>query len=324
MLWRRRAWRARAIAWAGRRLRERGLAITGEAEQFHVRPWSTVIRLPTERGTVFFKATWPPQRFEAGLTAAIAQWAPDDVGRTLAIDAKRGWLLLEDAGPRLRQTITKDRDIRHWHRVLPQYAELQIAMSSHIRQALKLGTPDRRATALARQYARLLEEPYLLRVGLDEGLTKAQEIKLRDLSRHVRAWAGEISIVPDTIQHDDLHDGQVFLRDGHYRILDWGDACVSHPFLSMSVVERSVAYTLRLEPGSREISWLRDLYLEPFTGFASGPRLRAIYPIAIRLGWISRALSWAAVVRNLSAREKRKERGDVPRSLGRFLDLTSA
>ena len=186
MLWRRRAWRARAIAWAGRRLRERGLAITGEAEQFHVRPWSTVIRLPTERGTVFFKATWPPQRFEAGLTAAIAKWAPDDVGRTLAIDAKRGWLLLEDAGPRLRQTITKDRDIRHWHRVLPQYAELQIAMSSHIRQALKLGTPDRRATALARQYARLLDEPFLLRVGLKEGLTKAQDIKLRELSPQVR------------------------------------------------------------------------------------------------------------------------------------------
>ena len=112
MLWRRRAWRARAIAWAVRRLRERGLAITGEAEQFHIRRWSTVIRLPTNRGAVFFKATWPPQRFEAGLTAAIAKWAPDDVGRTLAIDAKRGWLLLEDAGPRLRQTITKDRDIR--------------------------------------------------------------------------------------------------------------------------------------------------------------------------------------------------------------------
>ncbi len=301
MPWRRRAWRARAIAWAGRRLRERGLAITGEAEQFHIRPWSTVIRLPTERGRVFFKATWPPQRFEAGLTAAITKWAPDDVGRTLAIDAKRGWLLLEDAGPRLRQTITKDRDIRHWHRVLPQYAELQIAMSSHIRQALKLGTPDRRAPALASQYARLLDEPFLLRVGLKEGLTKAQDM---------------------TIQHDDLHDGQIFLRDGHYRILDWGDACVSHPFLSMSVVERSVAYTLRLEPGSREISRLRDLYLEPFTGSASGPRLRAIYPIAIRLGWISRALSWAALVRYLSAREKRKERGDVPRSLGRFLDPT--
>jgi len=130
--------------------------------------------------------------------------------------------------------------------------------------------------------------------------------------------------VPDTIQHDDLHDGQVFVKDGRYRILDWGDACVSHPFLSMSVVERSVAYTLGLKPGSRELVRLRDIYLEPFTAFASAAKLRAIYPIAIRLGWISRALSWAALVRYLSTNEKRKERGDVPRSLGRFLDPTSA
>jgi hypothetical protein len=114
------------------------------------------------------------------------------------------------------------------------------------------------------------------------------------------------------------------VKDGRYRILDWGDACISHPFLSMSVVERSVAYTLKLKPGSREIARLRDIYLEPFTTFASASQLRAIYPIAIRLGWISRALSWATLVPYLSQTEKRKERGDVPRSLGRFLDPTSA
>jgi hypothetical protein len=139
----------------------------------------------------------------------------------------------------------------------------------------------------------------------------------------VRTWTREISIVPDTIQHDDLHDGQVFLRDRHYRILDWGDAVVSHPFYSMSVVERSVAYTLKLKPGSREVTRLRDLYLEPFTKFASARELRASYSIAIRLGWISRALSWASVVPDLSPAKKREERGDVPRSLGRFLDPTA-
>ena len=320
MLWRRRAWRARAMAWVGRQLRQRGIAIIGEADQFHVVPWSTVFRVPTERGDVFFKATWPGQRREARITGALARWAPDDVGTPLAIDAVRGWLLLGDAGPRLRQIITKDRDIRHWHRVLPQYAELQIAIAPHARELLRLGAPDRRARGLATEYERLLDEHSLLRVGLKEGLTRLQDRALRDVVPEVRTLAREISIVPDTIQHDDLHDGQVFVQDGHYRILDWGDAVVSHPFYSMSVVERSVAYTLKLKPGSREITRLRDLYLEPFTKFASAKELRSAYRVAIRLGWISRALTWASVVPHLSPAKQREERGDVPRSLGRFLD----
>jgi hypothetical protein len=29
--------------------------------------------------------------------------------------------------------------------------------------------------------------------------------------------------IPETVQHDDLHDGQVFVRDGRYLFFDWGD-----------------------------------------------------------------------------------------------------
>jgi hypothetical protein len=323
MPWRRRAWRARAIRWAERRLAERNIHLTGKPDQFHVRTWSTVIRLPTDRGTVFFKAVCPPLRFEAGLTAALAKWAPDDVGVPPAVDPQRGWLLLEDSGERLREILAKDRDIRHWHRILPQYAELQIALAAHTRQALRLGAPDRRGRALATQYPAMLERPSLLRVGLEEGVTKNRESKLRDLAPQLPAWTEALGVVPDTIQHDDLHDGQVFVKDGRYRVLDWGDSCVSHPFLSMSVVERSVAHTFKLKPGSREIARLRDLYLEPFTLFASAQKLRSVYPMALRIGWISRALSWATLIPYLSRAENRRERGDVPRSLGRFLDPTS-
>src|SRR5207253_11324769 len=35
MVWRDRAWRAKAIAWAARRLAERGRRVTGKAEQIH-------------------------------------------------------------------------------------------------------------------------------------------------------------------------------------------------------------------------------------------------------------------------------------------------
>jgi hypothetical protein len=312
------------MRWAERRLAERDIRITGKPDQFHVRTWSTVVRLPTDHGAIFFKAVWRPLRFEAGLTAAMATWAPDDVGIPLAVDERRGWLLLEDGGQRLREILAQDRDIHHWHRILPQYAQLQIGVAPHIRHALKLGAPDRRGRALAAQYASLIARSSLVRTGLQDGLTKRQEAQLRESLPQLRAWFDVLNIVPDTVQHDDLHDGQVFVQEGRYRILDWGDSCVSHPFFSMSVVERSVAHTFNLKPGSHELTRLRDIYLEPFTTFASAHKLRAIYPVAIRLGWVSRALSWATLVPYLSERDQRKERGDLPRSLRRFLDPTSA
>ncbi len=242
MVWRDRDWRDEAIAWAERRLAERGRRVSGKAEQIHVVPWSTVLRIPTDRGAVYFKATWPPQRHEAAITEALARWAPDQGTAVLALDRRRGWLLAEDAGPRLREVLAKDRDIRRWHAVLPRYAELQLKTAPHVSELLKLDVPDRRADALAMSYERLLKDRSLMRIGLKEGLSAVQHERLRGMVPQVREWAMAISAaIPATIQHDDLHDGQVFVRDGHYRILDWGDACVSHPFYSLSVILRSTS-----------------------------------------------------------------------------------
>lgn len=145
----------------------------------------------------------------------MARWAPDRVTAVLAIDRRRGWFLAEDAGPRLREVFAKQRDIRHWHVALPLYAELQLESPPHATELLKLAAPDRRAQALARSYERVLEDRSLTRVGLKEGLTPAQHRRLRSLVPQVREWAMAISAaIPDTLQHDDLHDGQVFVRDG--------------------------------------------------------------------------------------------------------------
>lgn len=38
-----------------------------------------------------------------------------------------------------------------------------------------------------------------------------------------------------TVEHNDLHDGNVFARNG--RIFDWGDAVITHPFLSVRMFE---------------------------------------------------------------------------------------
>src|SRR5262249_60282072 len=111
--------------------------------------------------------------------------------------------------------------------------------------------------------------------------------------REAAARLAEIG-VPESIQHDDLHDGQVFVRDGGYRVIDWGDASVGHPFLTLVVTERVFRYGLHLDDA--EIARLRDAYLEPFTDHVPRAAIEASLQDVRLLGSITRALAWARIL----------------------------
>jgi aminoglycoside phosphotransferase (APT) family kinase protein len=97
--------------------------------------------------------------------------------------------------------------------------------------------------------------------------------------------------IPDTIQHDDLHDGQVCVRDGRHLVLDWGDSCVTHPFLSLAVpLEGVIAWGLDDVEDSVDTAPFRDAYLAPFAERYDGD-LAAASRIAVRLGWACRAVN---------------------------------
>ena len=83
---------------------------------------------------------------------------------------------------------------------------------------------------------------------------------MRELADELAAYG-----LPELLQHDDLHDGQVFVRDGRHLLMDWGDACISHPFFTLSVtLEGVIAWGLDDEEDSEDIAPYRDAYLEPF------------------------------------------------------------
>ena len=280
LVWTRPEWLAEAGAW----IRER-VDVTGEIEQPHVRWWSTVLRVPTADDDLFFKAVAPIHRFEAPLTARLAELQPGRVTEVVAVDPERGWFLMRDAGTRLRELLETRHDLHHWERVLPEYARLQLEVATHAGEFLALGTPDERLAVLPDLFRELLAtRPHGLTT--DE-LRQAHEAVPRFEEMCLALADDGLS---ETIQHDDLHDGQVFVRDGRYLVFDWGDSCVSHPLLSLTVLLRSTASGLGLEPGGPDLRRLRDAYLEPF---ARGPE---IAEVAYRVGTIARAIAWKRMV----------------------------
>jgi hypothetical protein len=219
MIWTEPAWIERATAWI-----RSHVAVAGEIEQPHVRPWSTVMRVPSAGGAVWFKASMPLLAREAGVIEVLARRRSELVPELLAVEHRNGWMLQTDGGSRLREVAAGEESRRFWAELLPLYAELQVETAADVAELLAAGAPDRRLAAL----------PELAKEVVGDGA----------LVRHVARLAGELAALglPETIQHDDFHDGNVFVRDGRYVFFDWGDSCVSHPFFTLVVTLGSIAY----------------------------------------------------------------------------------
>jgi len=321
LLWTQPAWLEQVHRWIESQLQALGLEMTGPIEQSHIRPWSTVLRFPTPARLLYFKATPAAFAQEAALTAALAQWCPEATVPVLAADTQKGWLLLQDGGIPLRQILQADRDIRHWQRVLPVYAQMQKALAPRVADLLALGVPDRRLTRLPFLYRRLLEDTDILGVGQADGLSAEEYRRLQALTPQVENMCGELAAcgVAETLQHDDLHDGNILVNQGRYLPFDWGDSCVSHPFFTLLVVRRSVERTLALPEGDPALMQLVDAYLGEWAEEFAPHDLRHACDLAQRLGMLSRALTWYGLIVRLEGQLSEDHRWAVSGWLQEFL-----
>jgi hypothetical protein len=113
---------------------------TAPIEQPHVRPWSTVLRVPTREGHLFFKANAPAFAHEAAILERLVPLAPDLLAELVALDRDRRWFLLRHAGDRVRE-LPSDAP---WQDVLAHYADLQSAAAPLADELVAAGVPEAR------------------------------------------------------------------------------------------------------------------------------------------------------------------------------------
>jgi phosphotransferase family enzyme len=259
------------------------------------------MRVPTDDGPLWFKASIDALSHDAAVITILARRRPDAVPELAAADLETGWMLMRDGGVRMREA---GQDLARWEEMLACYAELQIDAEETRDELLAHRVPDRRLAIFPDLFEQMLGDPAARGDGLPEALTDDELRRLHERSPEVRAMCEQLTAlgVPETIQHDDLHDANVFLRDGRFVFFDWGDSCVSHPLLSMMVPLYGVlARLLDPETGHGDVSRFRDAYLEPFTHFAPRPQLLEASPAAIDLGVICRGLSWLDTLGGIEA-----------------------
>ena len=311
------AWLAEAHGWIAEGVDALGARPTGPIEQPHVRQWSTALRVPTTGGDLWFKANLPVLAYEARVVQALSRVRPDLVPQLVAVEPERGWMLMRHGGERLREVVARERGFERWLDVLPLYGELQLAGASLAEELVAVGTPDLRLARLPQVYARLVDET--------EGLEPENRERLIERAADVDAMCAVLagSSIPESIQHNDLHDGQVFVSGRRYLVFDWGDSCVSHPFTTMSVtLEGLIAWGLDDVERSVDTTPYRDAYLEPFSGRAPREELEASVAIALRLGWICRAAVTRPLALALDAEPRERLLANVRTHLRMFLDGT--
>lgn len=278
------AWLAEVRSWTDHHLARLGLHRTGDPTQPHLRSWATALRVPTSAGDVWFKASQESLAHEAGVVELLARRAPEHVRPLLAADTARGWMLMEDAGERLRELVVAEHSLARWHPVLDAAARISLAVQDDVDGLLALGVPDGRLPTLLGGWDALMDE-----IDAEPRFREARE-RIEPLASALAAYG-----IGETLQHDDLHDGQVFVADGRHWVMDWGDAVVSHPFFVLAVaLEGQLAWGLDDVEDSVDTAPFRDTFLRPYAEaypHLTHDDLVEAARLATRLGWAARAVN---------------------------------
>ena len=317
-------WQKEAQDWIHAETEHRSIHITGEIEQPHSYPWSTVLRVLTNEGTLFFKATATETVYESALTKKLAEWFPDCMPDLVAVDTTRGWMLMRDSGETLRGSIRPTKDVSPWEPVITKYAELQIGLAQHVDEILALGIPDNRLAALPALYKQLLTDEESMMLDQEKGLTSADYHQLQNLTPRFEQICADLAAygIPESINHGDFHDGNVLLKNGRITFFDWGDANVTHPFVSLRTWFVSMEIALELDdwaPPTSEMTALLHRYLERWERFGDKERLLAIYNLSRPVASIVKALQWHQGIIRMEGSVREEYAWIVPEVLREFM-----
>lgn len=127
--WEELGWYRSASTWVLERLEQVGYRPLGPVEQIKgAWGWSSLLRVDTDHGKVYFKAGYPRPPFEAKLLPHLAEVWPAKMPRVLAADSQRNWTLLaEFSGVNLEPL-----DMRLHAQAIRTFAEIQRDSCNHL------------------------------------------------------------------------------------------------------------------------------------------------------------------------------------------------
>jgi hypothetical protein len=237
----------------------------------------------------------------------LATLRPDVVLEVLASDDERCWLVTRDAGEKIRSRIVSAGDVPLLEPVLAAYGDLQRRAAGCVPELLAAGALDRRSAHVGELLAAALQaDEESDGEGQAEPLTAGERERLMSVVPKLESVASRAAaLVPDSIEHSDLHDGNVFVLGDVCRVGDFGDSCVSAPLASLVVVQGSLVHRIGVAPDGPEVARLYRAALEPWTDRASMADLLELVDTVRPIGMLGRGLTWRALITSIGVEPMR-------------------
>lgn len=262
---------------------ERALNATDVRLQ-QLRTWqrSCVLRVLTPDQRLIFKASPALFSHEPGLSEYLARRFPDRFPEVVAVDAARGWSLMEEVGG---TPLARTDELGPWRQAMASFAHVQLACVEATEELLDLGCPDLRIDALRAESSELLADRAAMLPGHPDGLSEFEIAALEAAAPRVHAlWEALASYgVPATLEHGDFRPEHVLVSASGHKFFDLSNGAVSHPFFSpITMLDFE---DLPLGGGAAVEEDLRAAYLVPWSASHGHLDLegafRAARPLAI-------------------------------------------
>jgi Phosphotransferase enzyme family len=259
-------WIEELVCWAQRESEPYGLRLTGKFRQLNASPTFSLIRFETNAQAVWFKAVGEPNLREFGISLALAKLFPGFVPTVIAPHPGwHGWLTTEFPG----STLDEASDSSAWARAAHTFAELQIISVGPTDQLLGAGCRDLRVPSLLTLVDRFMDVMSQLMEQQQKTppvvLGRGQILTLGTQIKETLSELAELDI-PDTLGHLDFNPGNILCSADQCVFLDWSEAYVGPPFLTLQYLNEHLGRLRQEDIRSRidvvkayQTKWRRNL-----------------------------------------------------------------
>lgn len=292
--WDRHGWLDDVVEWIDVALGSVGASRLGTVHRLRWWPLSVTLSIETSFGKAYFKcgARAPLLAREAVLCESLSHIFGTYVPQVIAVCQERNWLLISDAGPTLAPTTGIEDRLQ----LVSAHARFQRKAMALCSNAERLGVQVRPPSGFGSHVETLLND--------DAAAAQVTDGERERLSGYLPVIDGleavvATSSVPLTVIHGDLHLQNVAHNsDGGFTLLDWTEACVTHPFFDMFMIYN--------EGDKARCRALRERYLSEWSDFDSFEKLDELWSASSVLHALHHATSYASLVNN-TALEARGE-----------------
>jgi hypothetical protein len=280
-------WIEELFSWVQPEIDRYRLRLNGEIRQLNASQTFALLRLETNGQAVWFKAVAEPNLREFPISVALSRLFPGFVPTVIATHPTwHGWLTTEFQGA----TLDEFPDACGWERAAQTLADLQIASVGMTDQLLEAGCRDLRASSLLRLVDPFIEA--MSQVMEQQKKTPPPILRRKELQTlgtqikdALSAWA-QLNI-PETLGHLDFNPGNILCSAEQCVFLDWAEAYVGPPFLSLQYLREHIVRLRREDIGlgtdvvtAYETKWRQILSPETVSAAMDLASLLAVFAYA--------------------------------------------